>query len=403
VTCTVDDGTTADSNVVQIVTTDKAAVATPIAPVYEVVYGSAVFEWSYSNEGGNPQYAYDIETSTDNSTFSIVLSHIITSSTKSSSVSFDTAGVYYWKVRAYNQDDVAGDWSESKSFTSVIPPTAPTITSVKYSGRPTVSWSAADQIAYRVVIDGIYDSLPVYSTEKSHLINTYIPNGNYTIKVAIYNQYGLISDWATFSYSQNFTTYDFTFTVTQQEGYNEILINQNSKFAFYYILRDGIVIANITGNYFKDYFCCGLCNYTVRGITLNDYFTDETVSSTYTCKVPVLIDPSTKNIISLNKRLDNKPDIQYIDQLDYASVLYYGKVKPVHYFGTVTTRKWTESCAAKPEENGHVYFYRNYDGQKAFVICSGVTEKLNALGVNEYQFSLEETDYSEAIDYALPN
>ena len=89
-----------------------------------------------------------------------------------------------------------------------------------------------------------------------------------------------------------------------------------------------------------------------------------------------------------------------MDALDVVSVSYLGRTKPVHHIGKLLTRTWTVACSERLQL-GKTYFYRNFRGDKAWVICKSVQSSLNWFGVHEYQFTLEETDYSEGIEYEV--
>jgi hypothetical protein len=186
----------------------------------------------------------------------------------------------------------------------------------------------------------------------------------------------------------------------QNEGFNLITITSTA-FDSYYILRDGIVIAHVTGTTYSDYCCNGSIVYTIRGIMLDDSFADLKLSATYNCAKNALIDPKTHEIIYLNERLDAKPTLSRSRAIDASGTAYLGKTKRSYNIGTLSTRSWSITCDTELEL-GKDYFFRNYAGQSAFVICTEDSAKYQPIiQVHEYQYSLLETDYSEAIDYEV--
>lgn len=390
-----DDGTTVTSPTYTYSTEDGAAVVTPTAPLNVNVYGSAQFQWQYSNSRGTRQYAFDIQTSPNGSTWTNVANHIVSSST-SYTATLSTPGILYWRVRAYNQENVAGSWSSVNSFVNIIPPSAPTFSGIEGTGRITVSWNSSGQTAYQVMI-GSHDSGWVYSTDKSYFLNEYLQNGNYTIRVRIANNIGLISSWSTMTYTQNIDSAIPVATVTMKEGFNELDIAGN--FSKIYILRNGVPVAETVAGIYADYYCNGSDAYIIRGVNSDDTFGDLEIEGNYTCRKPAVITPN-RQIIYVNERLDEQPSISSSVTMDVVAANYLGRTTPVHHVGTMKTRSWTVTCAQQIEV-GQVYFYRNFRGDKAWVICSNVQSALNWFGVHEYQYTLEETDYNEAIEYEV--
>lgn len=390
-----DDGKTNTTDTYTASTGDLVGTVTAVSPSNVVAYGRPAFTWLYENELGNLQTAFDLQVSMDGSIWVDVATHEVSSET-AYTTNVALGGLLYWRVRSYNQADVASDWSNVLSFTNVLPPSAPTITGVSGTGRITVSWNSSNQIAYQIMI-GDYDSGWVYSTNKSHFLNEYLPDGLYEIRVRVTNNIGLASEWATLSYSQSVSVQGPMASVEMQEGYNKITIA--GSFDKYYIIRNGVVVAETSDGTYDDYFCNDVDNYVVRGVNLDDTFGDSVLTGRYNCRKPALITPDA-SIYYVNERLDEQPSISSSNTLDVAAVEYLGRTKPVHHVGQMNVRTWTVTCSNKPVP-GQIYFYRNFRGDKAWVICSNVQSVLNFRGVHEYQFTLEETDYDEAVEYEI--
>lgn len=390
-----DDGTTTTTEVYTVSTGDAVGTVTALSPNNMVAYGSPTFTWLYENELGNLQTAFDLQISADQSTWSDIATHRESAET-AYTVSVPVGGNLYWRVRSYNQGDVVSEWSNILPFSNVLPPSAPTITGVSGAGRITVAWNSANQIAYQVMI-GEHDSGWVYSTNKSYFLNDYLPDGVYEIKVRVTNGIGLASDWATMTYTQSGSVAGPSVSVEMREGFNEITIS--GAFDKYYIIRNGVVIAQTTTGTYSDYFCNGTDNYVIRGVNADDTFGDSVLTGRYTCRKPALI-ARDNSILYINERLDEEPQISASNTLTVVAAEYLGRTKPVHHVGQMNTRTWSVSCSSSPVP-GQIYFYRNFRGDKAWVICSNVQSTLNSIGVHEYQFTLEETDYKEAVDYEV--
>ena len=97
-TCIMDDGTSADTATWTITTTDSTPSVTPIYPVYATVSGTFTFKWTYSSAAGFSQYAYDLQLSHDNSTWTDIASKTVTTET-TLTYTISTAGKRWWRIR----------------------------------------------------------------------------------------------------------------------------------------------------------------------------------------------------------------------------------------------------------------------------------------------------------------
>lgn len=390
-----DDDQTATTEIYTVSTGDMVGTVTALSPNNVIVYGEPTFTWRYENALGNLQTAFDLQVSTDAVSWLDIATHEVSADT-AYTTNVSTGGNLYWRVRSYNQTDVPSEWSNVLSFSNILPPSPPTITGVSGTGRITVTWNATNQIAYQVII-GEHDSGWVFSANKSYFLNEYLADGTYEIKVRVTNGIGLVSEWATMTYSQTGIVAGPSASIEMKEGYNEITIS--GAFDKYYIIRNGVVIAQTTAGTYSDYFCNGTDNYVIRGVNADDTFGDSVLTGRYTCRKPALI-ARDNSILYINERLDEEPQISASNTLTVVVAEYLGRTKPVHHVGQMNTRTWSVSCSRSPVP-GEIYFYRNFRGDKAWVICSNVQSTLNSIGVHEYQFTLEETDYKEAVDYEV--
>lgn len=284
-TTTLDDNSTLSTAIGTFSTVDGTAVVTPISPSNEITRGSATFTWSYFNERGTQQYAYELSYRVNGGTWVYPTGKVV-SSDQTVTLAIEPAGTVEWSVRAYNQDDVAGEWSSYLSFINYVPPSPPTIVSVTHTGRPVISWTAADQIAYEVKVEGendntVYNSGQIYSGNQSHKVEEYLPEGSYTFYVRIVSVLGLASDWAETNYTQSFDLSAPVFTLTDVPDGVQIAVEASAQFTKYYILRNGELIGSTTGT-FTDQFAAGEVVYTVIGVTANDEsaFATQTINHT---------------------------------------------------------------------------------------------------------------------------
>ena len=402
-TFTTQDSTTGNTSNYTYTTTDTIGTTTGQTPNNSIEYGNVTFTWTYRNSTGTAQYAYDLDISDDGTTYTTVLSHVVTSAT-TATYNVSTAGGKYWRVRGYNQNDVAGNYSTPLYFVNNIPPSPPVITNITGAGRLTVTWAADNQSAYEVeVYNGdtrAYDSTVVYTADTTHLINEYLPNGTYTIKVKTINIYGHTSDYATTVYtitnvgSLNVSgSYeDGTATLSYPDGY----------YAKYYIQRDGATIAKTTEKTYSDMFMNGTATYTVIAVNSDDSYAIGTATVTGTVPFTRFVDLEG-NVYDISKRWQQRIGVQVSNEAEYDTALYLGAKRPAHTFGTGRIRRYAIAFTYEGDYTvfiGKVLRYMDIYGNADFVVVPNINEVEARYG-NELTASLEVTDYNEGITYDL--
>lgn len=413
---TADDGTTADTDVGVFETTDGEAVATCVSPAGVYTNKTINFVWSHSTPYGTPQYAYDLQYSANNGgSWTTVANHVV-SSVNNRTVTISTAGVYIWRVRTYNSMNQAGAWAQA-TFINNIPATTPQNLVVTTKGRPTVTWVSTTQAAYQVQVllnnQVVYDSGAVYTGENRHFINNYFDDTRaYTVRVRIYNSLGSVSNWATTGYQQPEVP-NVLFTIDQnEEGGATITVENQDIFQKWYILRNNIVIGQITGanrSYF-DKYAVGLTNYSVVAVTSDDQSDIKTQGFRvgYPRASIVTLDGS---VIAINKRVDTAFEVQTSNEADANKAKYIGDTSPTHYFNKMKLKSFAVSFFDDYEMVddllGTVVFYADNfgNGGYCFVANYEKTDSFikNSLGVyaNEVTLTLEVTHYDDSIEYAL--
>lgn len=399
---TVDDDTTVNVTFNDISTVDATPTVSPISPVNEVVYGTAAFRWNYSISTGTPQKAFDLQTSADGSTWSTLANHVEQDET-TYTADISTSGTVYWQVRGYNQDNVASAWSESATFINNMPPDAPTITSVSATGRPLITWASGDQIAYQVQIllggEVIEDSGAVYSGESSYQVAEYLPDNTYSIKVRVYNQYGLISDWAETEYTEAGGVTPPEFVVTSTESGALIQITTEPGMT-YYIKRNGVTIATTSGAYL-DRFASGPTAYTVIAVTSQDM--DAMSTQTVNVEVPSnrLIDPDG-TVYEVNHRLGSPVGVSKQITAVFDTAEFIGASVPEHHFAKMRETRFSvvfKDYVDIERMLGRVVFYADMYGNGDWCAVTSVGRVESKYG-NETTAELQVTKYNEAIAYA---
>lgn len=194
VTATDNEGTTASSDIYTISTEDSITSALPTAPINTVEDGSGSIElfWTVFNDHGTSQSGADLEYSTDGVTWVALGS--VTGANTSYTVAADTfqAGNIYWRVRAYNADSVAGEWSDAVSFLSINAPADPVV-SVTPVPFAVVTWQSEGQQSWRLTVDGVTVYGPYFGKDQRFELPDYLSNGEHTIALEVLGTYGLWS------------------------------------------------------------------------------------------------------------------------------------------------------------------------------------------------------------------
>ena len=412
ITAVADDNSTATTPVAQFTTTDAAAVATCIAPSGAFTNGEVNFVWSHATAYGTPQYAYDLQYSNNNgSSWTTVASHVVAQQTTDSATLTD-AGVYLWRVRTYNSNDVVGEWAEA-TFVNNAPASPPINVSVNTKGRPTVTWASSSQSAYQVQFllgDSIaYDSGAVYTSETSHFVNQYFNDTrSYVVRVRIYNALGEISEWAEAGYQQIPVT-DVQFTIDGTNGAT-ITITPANDFVKYYILRNNKLIGEATNDTFNDPFAIGQTNYSVVGVTSDDQSDIQSQGVRVTYDHAYIITQNGEQFL-INKRVDNAYEIQTSNEADINKANFIGDGSPTHYPSNMRLKSFTvtffDDQGIVESLLGSLVFYADNFGNGGWCMVT-VYDKTdnfvrNGRGVygNEVSLTLEVTNYDDSIEYEI--
>jgi hypothetical protein len=160
---------------------------------------------SWNTVSGATSYAVQVSTSSDFSALVADQTGIVATTLALSGLS--TGTLYYWRVAATN---VAGTsaWSSTRSFTTIVPPSAPALSSpanasVSISTNPTFSWSAATGAAsYSVQVSTASDFSSLAVNQMGITSTSYATTGLYYWQVNATNSGGT-SAWTS---AWSFTT-----------------------------------------------------------------------------------------------------------------------------------------------------------------------------------------------------
>lgn len=387
---------------------DEKSTAVPISPVNDIVdkNADAVFRWAHVITTSTPQTKAELQIS-DNGTVWTALATVTGADTyyTAAAGSIET-GTHFWRVRTYNGDGVASDWSSAAEFICVGTPDAPVILVQSATPRPSVSWQTTEQQAYQVEIDGVYASGTRFGTGKTWKAPFYLADGSYTVRVRVQNEYGFWSPWGTAALPV-VNVPGGAITLTAEGGIEAALSWTPGSFDYYLVYRDGVAIAKVTEPSYTDAASIGGVRYQVRGCYDNsdNYSLSEAVEVTVgTDKVRLydmergewlhfLYDSSAHRSTGLSL----SQDIQYV-QLS-------GHTYPVAERSEFKSRALRITCVCADDAErqalrallGHLTCCKTPEGNMTIGYPASISESSDDF-FSTYSFTIEQIDRKEEID-----
>lgn len=246
---------------------DVPPVAWPISPKDVVVDGSKdqIFIWGHASSTGTAQSKTDLQKSTDGNTWTTLATVTGAARQWTCPAGTLTSNIRYWRVRTYNADGVAGEWSDAAQIVVIAAPTAPSIQIKSTGPRPSISWQTSEQEAYQVELDGNLSGGTHYGTEKTWTSPAYLADGSHTVRVRVQNQYGMWSDWGAAALPvTNTPGASITLTV-QASSVADLSWQTSGSYDFYLVYRNGKPIAKLAQTQYTDELSSGSTTYQVRG------------------------------------------------------------------------------------------------------------------------------------------
>ena len=255
-------------------TVDTAAVASGISPNGQYIDGAQTvrFRWNYATESGTLPTGYDLQVKgpTD-ADFSTIKSETTANTYADVTAGTLPGGQIQWRVRAYNQSAVAGDWSDPLSCVVISAPNPPEVWIESETPRPTVAWSATGQLGYQVRVEGAYDSGTIFGTDKSFKIPVYLADGTTVIQVRVLGEYDYWSEWSgATAQIANGGTGTLTLTAAAANGDAALSWTAVENAVKYQILRGGKLIGETVETEYPDRYAIGSATYRVRAVLAGD-------------------------------------------------------------------------------------------------------------------------------------
>ncbi len=420
VAVTSNDGVETTSSWIQFSTTDSTpGKPTITAPVnsYEITDAPITFEWAHNINTGTPQSKADLQYSYNGGSWTTLATVTGSAHTYAAAANTITPGANRWRVRTYNTDNVAGDWSDPAAFVGVGATAAPTISAITPSSRPAISWQSVGQVGYELEITQagarIYATGETAGGAKSLTLPLYLANGTYTLRIRVVSASLLWSAW---------TQLDFTVAVTPPTPPTvtavaitngaRITITGGGTVAHAYLLRDGVVVADVTGlSTYDDYTAVGSTGYVVRVVDSSERYADSVaawVTVSATAAVLAAVD-ALDAPVSMSKKDAGQPPLTGQIQYGGSMTHYAGREFPVYtasgftdethnaaYYYT-SRADWARLRAMLDRRKP--LLYRDILGNRFFCAATAVSIVQDDYKVM-FSLSLSRIDYVEQIDYA---
>lgn len=412
VAVTANSGVVTTSGWMTISTADVTPTAAPLSPVDTVIDGSkdVLFQWQHSISTGTAQSKADLQKSTDGSTWQTLATVTGAARQWTCPAGTLTSSIKYWRVRTYNADGIAGEWSDAAQIVVIAAPTAPSIQIKSTGPRPSISWQTSEQEAYQVELDGKLSGGTHYGTDKTWTSPAYLADGSHTVRVRVQNQYGMWSNWGAAALPvTNTPGASITLTV-QASSVAGLSWQTTGSYDFYLVYRGSKPIAKLTQTQYTDELSSGNVTYQVRGCYADssNYGLSSAVTVTITTGQYVTLYgiASGKKVTLKHCGLKNQP-VQNAINRDIQYIFMYGSTYPHAERSEFVTKKVGGTAVFLPGEDkagfdaliGELVCLKTQSGE---MVIGYLNETSDVSRVNPdksvVNFSIQQIDYAEVID-----
>nr|DAW55717.1 MAG TPA: hypothetical protein [Caudoviricetes sp.] len=412
VAVTANSGVVTTSKWVTLSTADATPTAAPLSPVDTVIDGSkdVLFQWQHSISTGTAQSKADLQKSTDGSTWQTLATVTGAARQWTCPAGTLTSSIKYWRVRTYNADGIAGEWSDAAQIVVIAAPTAPSIQIKSTGPRPSISWQTSEQEAYQVELDGKLSGGTHYGTDKTWTSPSYLADGNHTVRVRVQNQYGMWSSWGAAALPVTNTPGASITLSVQASSVADLSWQTSGSYDFYLVYRNGKPIAKLTQTQYTDELSSGSTTYQVRGCYADssNYGLSSAVTATITTGQYVTLYgiASGKKVTLKHCGLKNQP-VQNAINRDIQYIFMYGSTYPHAERSEFVTKKVGGTAVFLPGEDkagfdaliGELVCLKTQSGE---MVIGYLNETSDVSRVNPdksvVNFSIQQIDYAEVID-----
>lgn len=393
------------SDWIKLTTVEAISSAETLEPANNVVEVTkdVLFRWQHIIRTGTDATRSDLQLSNDGAEFTdfvtvtgAELSYLVPANTIST-------GNKFWRVRTYNTDNVAGEWSDPVSFIALGQPIINSL-SVDSTPKPTIKWQSDDFVGYQIKIDGISYGIN-YGNDYYFKSPKYLNDGTHTVELRLINQYGIWSDWHTTKFEVS-NIAGLSITLELFAVNHLAVLRWNEGYSNYIVYRDGKAIAKTTNTEYTDIYAIGEHTYFVRGINANSnyYGISNTETILLSTDAAVIADVKLKEFLSLRLSAQSIDTITFGMQTNSNIRNYSGAVYPVAELSkqkaiNVTGRTVFANVddALKFEAMiGRIVCYK-VKNVTVIGLLTAQTKRITTF-YTEYDFSISQTEFEEDVE-----
>lgn len=399
-----DDGRSTTTEWQEFSTVDGISSAKVIRPNLITLDGSVDnhFEWEHIISTGSAPRGFEIQYREGSSEWETLIDQKDTEQTYYD-VPANTlpAGNLEWRVRTYNSNLSAGNWSDIASVIVRSAPPAPIITGVSSSPRPLISWQAEGQVRAEIQISGKTNA--VLSAAKEYQWTDFLPDGVIVVQVRVQNLFGLWSPWASTTASiQNSPSGQITLSASVSNY--AVSLSINSTYPQNYIYRDDVLIGKAvkregvdTAFTYLDGTALGSHSYYAMGVDdQSNYQQSERITEKVSVPFGVIGELKALSWIELKRKRGSYPSHDIKRSYPVTMVYYSGNPLPVAYVSNEldashTLEFTTDKTTADHLENltGKTVIYKDVRGD--LIIGVLVSVECSRDRATDVKLSIEET------------
>lgn len=316
------------------------------------------------------------------------------------------SGIILWRVRF--RYTYAGDYNvyASEAFTVRINASTSSVT-CDGKPRPTLSWTAAQQIAYQVRF-AEYNSGTVYGSAQSHTVPFVYADGNYPVSVRTQAADGSWSEWTETEYVEieNDPGTALTLTATPTQHAVALSWSADAEAETYIVYRDDVPVHIGTERAWTDVFASGQAVYMVRAMYDDNYYSASAeVTVKANPKNDCLYDAANQRWYPLTLSASPRERSYSVSQ-DVTYRYYSGRTKPAAFTSGNRTRQLAAEYAFRSRAEaevvadlaGKAVIFKDTNGGKIYGILNGVnlTDQRRIWVVS---FTVTEIDRAEEVEY----
>lgn len=368
-----------------------------------------IFAWYYTEAHGAIQYAFELQKSTDGTEWTTLVAKTVSTETSTTVPAASlTGGDMYWRVRVYNNDNIASEWSDPAKVLVVAAPAAPGIVITSDAPRFSIRWSAADQQGYEVAVDGV-TVFSRYGTVSTYTYDDWLADGSHTVAVRVQNKYSLWSEWSTAALPILNTPGAAINLGAKAAPVPQIRITSNG-YDYYVVYRDGKKVAKVKPGIlttFTDNFANGENIYIVRGGYDEDGNYGESAEITVTAGYDTLTlyDTVSGKRLRLGNAKRQTRETNLTISRNATLTHYSGAQMPTAEIGQQRDRRYQFECAFSTRDErknaevleamlGHIICVCDQYGTALIGIASSARLAVSQF-LYSYTISVDEVDFDE--------